>query len=204
MFAWFPNLFKKKDVVKEPRPLLPISNDPEFVDPEEKMVSTITTPTVTETEIEPKGFKLSARSMSRLDGLDHRLVDVVHYAIRVTGVDFGVTQGLRTDSEQLALYLKGASKTMKSKHLTGKAVDVVAYLGSRISWEVALYDDICEAFREGAEKYGVPIRWGAAWHIPNIVDSSLSAEDMMNQYIDLRRSQGKRPFVDAPHFEINE
>jgi hypothetical protein len=30
----------------------------------------------------------------------------------------------------------------------------------------------------------------------------MSAEDLMNEYIDLRRSEGKRPFIDAPHFEI--
>ena len=29
-----------------------------------------------------------------------------------------------------------------------------------------------------------------------------SAEDLMNQYIDLRRSEGRRPFIDAPHFEL--
>ena len=29
-----------------------------------------------------------------------------------------------------------------------------------------------------------------------------AAEDAMNTYIDLRRSQGRRPFIDAPHFEM--
>jgi hypothetical protein len=27
-------------------------------------------------------------------------------------------------------------------------------------------------------------------------------EEAMNAYVDLRRSQGKRPFIDAPHFEL--
>ena len=27
-------------------------------------------------------------------------------------------------------------------------------------------------------------------------------EDAMNAYIDLRRSQGRRPFIDGPHFEL--
>jgi hypothetical protein len=26
-------------------------------------------------------------------------------------------------------------------------------------------------------------------------------EEAMNAYIDLRRSQGRRPFIDGPHFE---
>jgi hypothetical protein len=24
----------------------------------------------------------------------------------------------------------------------------------------------------------------------------------MNEYVDLRRSQGRRPFIDGPHFEL--
>jgi hypothetical protein len=27
-------------------------------------------------------------------------------------------------------------------------------------------------------------------------------EEAMNAYIDLRRSEGKRPFIDGPHFEL--
>ena len=46
------------------------------------------------------------------------------------------------------------------------------------------------------------IRWGAAWQIPDIRDWDRSMEDAMNAYVDLRRGQGKRPFIDAPHFEL--
>jgi hypothetical protein len=27
-------------------------------------------------------------------------------------------------------------------------------------------------------------------------------EDAMNSYVDLRRSEGRRPFIDGPHFEL--
>jgi peptidoglycan LD-endopeptidase CwlK len=148
-------------------------------------------------------FKLSQRSLGNLEGVDKRLQQVVHYAIGETKVDFGVICGLRTIEEQKELVAKGASQTMKSKHLEGLAVDLMAYVGSRGSWELNLYDDIADAMREGAEEFGVKIRWGAAWH-KNLTDWHGSAEDLMNEYIDLRRSQGRRPFIDAPHFEIGE
>lgn len=148
-------------------------------------------------------FKLSQRSLDNLEGVDKRLQQVVHYAIGETKVDFGVICGLRTIEEQKELVAKGASQTMKSKHLEGLAVDLMAYVGSRGSWELNLYDDIADAMREGAEEFGVKIRWGAAWH-KNLTDWNGSAEDLMNEYIDLRRSQGRRPFIDAPHFEIGE
>ena len=55
---------------------------------------------------------------------------------------------------------------------------------------------------EAAENHGVPIKWGAAWSEGDIRSYPGSAEDAMNKYIDLRRSQGRRPFIDGPHFEL--
>ena len=147
-------------------------------------------------------FTLSQRSLGRLDGVNNKLHSVVTTAIGLTNVDFGVTCGLRTEKEQEDLVARGASKTMKSKHLTGDAVDVVAYIGSRISWELNLYDDIADAFKEASVREGVGIRWGASWHIPDLRDWEGTAEEAMMGYIDLRRSQGRRPFIDAPHFEL--
>ena len=148
-------------------------------------------------------FTLSQRSLGRLDGVKNELHSVVTTAIGLTNVDFGVTCGLRTEKEQEDLVARGASKTMKSKHLTGDAVDVVAYIGgSRISWELNLYDDIADAFKEASVREGVGIRWGASWHIPDLRDWEGTAEEAMMAYIDLRRSQGRRPFIDAPHFEL--
>ena len=147
-------------------------------------------------------FTLSQRSLGRLDGVKNQLHSVVTTAIGLTNVDFGVTCGLRTEKEQEDLVARGASQTMKSKHLTGDAVDVVAYIGSRISWELNLYDDIADAFKEASVREGVGIRWGASWHIPDLRDWEGTAEEAMNAYIDLRRSEGRRAFIDAPHFEL--
>jgi len=148
-------------------------------------------------------FKLSKRSLSHLAGVDEALVAVVKHAITVTKIDFGVTCGVRTVAEQKELVATGASKTMKSKHLEGHAVDLVAYIGPRVSWELNLYDDIADAMTEAARDVGVKLRWGAAWHIPDIRSWNGNMEQAMNSYIDLRRSQGRRPFIDGPHFELN-
>ena len=147
-------------------------------------------------------FKLSQRSLDKLEGVDEQLVATVKLAILNTKIDFGVICGIRTMEEQRALFEKGASKTMRSKHLEGKAVDLMAYIGSRGSWELNLYDDIADAMQEAAVETGAVLRWGAAWHINDIRDWDGTMEDAMNAYVDLRRSQGKRPFIDAPHFEI--
>lgn len=147
-------------------------------------------------------YKLSQRSLDRMEGVDERLVAVVKHAITATKTDFGVIQGLRTIEMQKALVAKGASQTMKSKHLDGLAVDLMAYVEGRGSWELNLYDDLAAAMAEGANAVGCKIRWGAAWHIDSIGQYKGTMEEAMNEYIDLRRSQGRRPFIDGPHFEL--
>ena len=152
-------------------------------------------------------FRLSQRSMDRLEGVHPDMTAVVERAIQLTGIDFGVTQGVRTLDEQKANVAAGRSQTMASKHLlqqTGfsHAVDVVAYVGSDISWELNLYDNICDAFKTAAEEVGCSIKWGAAWSEGDIRTYKGTSEDAMMAYVDLRRSQGRRPFIDAPHFEL--
>ena len=147
-------------------------------------------------------FVLSNRSLSKLEGVDPTLVDVVKKAIEYTKVDFAVTEGLRSVERQKELVAAGKSQTMASKHIEGRAVDVVAYVGSDIAWEINLYDDICDVMAKAAKEFGVAIKWGAAWSEGDIRTYPISAEDAMNKYIDLRRSEGRRPFIDAPHFEL--
>jgi len=147
-------------------------------------------------------FQLSKRSHDRLFGVNPKLVAVVNRAIELTTVDFGVTEGLRTVETQEAYVKAGKSQTMNSKHIGGNAVDLVAYVNGGVSWELNLYDNIAEAMRTAAIENDLPLRWGAAWNVPDICKWTGSMEDAMNHYIDERRRQGRRPFIDAPHFEI--
>ena len=148
-------------------------------------------------------FKLSQRSLQKLEGVDEALQETVKLAIQKTKIDFGVICGMRTVEEQKALVAKGASKTMKSKHLEGKAVDLMAYIdGGRASWELNLYDEIADAMKEASKETEVDLRWGACWTTNSLRESDLSCDALMMQYIDIRRSQGRRPFIDAPHFEL--
>ena len=98
-------------------------------------------------------YKLGKGSLAKLEGVDDRMVSVVKYAIGVSKQDFSVICGLDIE-EQRELVAKGASKTMKSKHIDGLAVDLMAYCsGNR--WELDLYDEIADAMKEGAQACGV-------------------------------------------------
>ena len=153
-------------------------------------------------------YKLSSRSLGKLEGVNPVLVDTVKRAIELTKVDFGVIYGVRSLETQKKLYESGRSQTMKSKHLiqpdgTAHAVDLMAYDGSDPSWEIVMYDDIADAMKAAAIETGAKICWGAAWHIDNIAEWDGTMEAAMNAYIDLRRSQSRRPFIDGPHFQLN-
>jgi peptidoglycan L-alanyl-D-glutamate endopeptidase CwlK len=147
-------------------------------------------------------FKLSTRSLGKLEGVDSRLIDVVERAIELTKVDFGVIYGMRTVEEQEKLVAAGKSQTMKSNHLVGKAVDLMAYVDGKGCWELNVYDDLCDAMKEAAKELSVAIKWGAAWSEGDIRTYPGTAEDAMMAYVDLRRGQGRRPFIDGPHFEL--
>ena len=153
------------------------------------------------------GFKLSKRSLGKLKGVHPDMVATVKRAIELTKVDFGVTYGVRTLEEQEKLYKSGRSQTMKSKHLIqadgySHAVDLVAYDGKDVVWEINVYDDIADAMAEAANEVGCAIKWGAAWSEGNIAAYVGTMEDAMTTYIDKRRREFRRPFIDGPHFEL--
>jgi peptidoglycan L-alanyl-D-glutamate endopeptidase CwlK len=149
-------------------------------------------------------FRLSQRSLNNLVGVDDRLVRVVKRAIELTKVDFAVIEGVRTPERQRELFEKGASQIKEGgTHVQGIAVDLMAYIGDRASWELNLYDDIADAMKTAAIELDVPLRWGAAWTVKDIRKWQGTMESAMNSYIDERRKQGRRPFIDGPHFELS-
>ena len=154
-------------------------------------------------------FKLSKTSLGRLEGVDERLVECVKLALTKSTVDFGVASGMRTAEEQNELFKAGLSKCdgyeKLSYHQSGKAVDFYGWVQGRSVWEMRYYDDIAEAMRLAAHELGIDgMRWGGAWHVGCICEFYGTMEQAHLEYIDLRRSQGRRPFIDGPHFEIGD
>lgn len=108
-------------------------------------------------------FRLSSRSRARLVGVHPALTAVVEAAIARTPVDFMITEGLRTAERQAALVKAGASRTTRSRHLTGHAVDVAALVEGQVRWDWPLYGRIAEAFKAAALDLKTPLIWGGDW-----------------------------------------
>ena len=108
-------------------------------------------------------FKLGKRSQERLVGVHPDLVKVVERAITLTTVDFTVLEGLRTPERQAQLVKAGASQTMNSRHLTGHAVDLGAWVGGQVRWDWPLYHKIAKAMKMAASDLEIAIEWGGDW-----------------------------------------
>ena len=150
-------------------------------------------------------YNLSQRSLDKLVGVDEHLQRVVKRAIQISKQDFMVLEGIRTREQCMINYGKGrtvaqcvakgvpaqyanprAAKVtwlnnpFASKHVTGKAVDLVPY---PVDWnDLKKFDLIAQAMLQAAKELGVPVRWGADWD-----DDGKPRE---------------RGESDSPHFEI--
>ncbi|MFV9076886.1 M15 family metallopeptidase [Serratia fonticola] len=131
-------------------------------------------------------FRFSLRSEGNLKGVNPALVKVVRRALEITPVDFIVIEGVRTQARQRELWTQGRTTpgkivtwTMKSKHLEGKAVDLLPVTG----WEnLSSFKAVSKAMFQAANELGVKITWGADWNGNGIQEKG---ED------------------DSPHFELS-
>ncbi len=108
-------------------------------------------------------WEFSPRSEREMRGIHPKLRKIADLALEYSELDFIVTDGKRTLAEQRAYVRKGASKTMRSKHLTGRALDFVALVDGRISWESGPMTKVAKAFKKASKELGIPIVWGGDW-----------------------------------------
>ena len=146
-------------------------------------------------------FKLGAKSLKELDGVHPDLIAVVKRAIEITVQDFSVHDGMRTLDEQKKLVENGRSQTMKSRHITGHAVDLVPYINGKLLWEWEPIYKVADAVRTAAKELNTNIRWGGSWDL-NFTETDESPENVVSDYAARRRKAGKTAFLDGPHFEL--
>ena len=113
----------------------------------------------------------SARSLKNLEGVHPDLRRILDRALQDSPVDFVVIEGLRTKARQAELFAKGASKTMKSRHLTGHAIDLVPLLDLDGDGQIETHEmfnwplmrKLAPHLKAAAKAVNVPIEWGGDW-----------------------------------------
>jgi len=119
-------------------------------------------------------FSFSKASLNKMNGVDSKLINLMKEAIKESPYDFGITEGIRTLKRQKELFAEGKTKTLKSYHLTGKAVDIAVWVNGKITWDFKYYKEVADHIKEIARKLGYVITWGGDW----------------------------KTFKDGPHFQI--
>lgn len=138
-------------------------------------------------------YKLSNKSLERLNGVHPSLVFLVQSAMETQIMDFSVNEGVRTLDRQKDLVSKGFSKTMKSKHLVqsdgyGHAVDLYPYpidmeaVNRNNAVEIVRFGVLAGIIKSLAWTHGIEIEWGGDW-------------DSDGQTLD-------STFFDAPHIQL--
>lgn len=123
--------------------------------------------------------KFSSASLKKLQGLDDRLI-ILAKEVVTNFHDCTVIYGLRTLEEQKKLFAEGLSKTMKSRHLNGYAIDLSPY---PIDWNnIKRFYYFAGIVITVSKMKKIPIRWGGDWDMDNDLDD--------------------QTFMDLVHFEI--
>lgn len=107
---------------------------------------------------------LNSRSLKNLEGVHPDLVAVVHEADKITDLEFIITEGLRSVERQKLLVAKGLSQTMRSRHLTGHAIDFAPLIEGQVTWKTPAFLPIISAFKTAGLQLGTPIESGSDWH----------------------------------------
>jgi peptidoglycan L-alanyl-D-glutamate endopeptidase CwlK len=118
-------------------------------------------------------FKFGTRSNNNLKGVKPELVKLMKESIVNSPYDFMITCGLRTKEQQKVLVATGKSRTMKSRHLTGDAVDIAVLVNGEVSWDLKYYKEVATHVKKMAKTLGIRVTWGGDWG-----------------------------FVDGPHFQL--
>lgn len=105
-------------------------------------------------------------SLFNLEGIKPDLRKLADRALQLSTTDFRVVDGLRTIEEQRRNVKKGVSKTMRSRHLTGHAIDFAALTDDGdVDWNtIPKYKAIGAAFKRAAKELGIKIEWGGDWN----------------------------------------
>lgn len=116
-------------------------------------------------------MKLNSGSLAKLKGVHPDLVRVVMRCAadwKDAETGFIVTCGVRTLAEQKVLKAKGASRTLRSRHIPAAngyahAVDLAYLINGKVRWDFPLYDKLAKCMKAAAKAERVPLEAGIDW-----------------------------------------
>ena len=131
-------------------------------------------------------FKFSTKSEQLLNTVQKELNVLAHEVIKISPIDFSITEGFRDRMRQKELYAEGKSKIdgeiKLGKHQLGKAVDIVCYKEGYTEPLRDIYI-VIGLFLAKAKELNINIRVGGLWDNNSTKDNN---------------------FVDAFHIQVED
>lgn len=141
------------------------------------------------------------------------LVKLVMQAAATCPQPFAVYEGVRSEERQRELLAKGATRTMRSKHLLqpdglSHAVDLVPMIEGKLAWDwPALYSIAAHMVVAAGTLLKLPgcellstFTWGGVWDRRLHLLGDTAHE--VKAYGDRRRAAKLPVFTDGPHFQV--
>lgn len=147
-------------------------------------------------------YFLTEQSEEMLTQIQPELAEVVRRAVAISDIEMQVLHGRRSLKQQDEFFKKGATEGITSPHLYGYAVDLVALVEGRMCFETEVYDEVANCMKYAGQDLNTPIRWGGAWHCPNLCNFNGLLDELQMSYIDICRERDVRPRLDVNHFEL--
>ena len=114
-------------------------------------------------------FEFGSTSNKNLLSCHDDIIKVMEYAIRISPIDFGISDGHRSLIKQKECFDNGKSKCdgiiKKSKHnyYPSLACDVYAYVNGKASWDPRHMTMISGCVLSVAEILGIKLKWGGVF-----------------------------------------
>jgi len=105
---------------------------------------------------------LTERSLKQLVGVHPDLQAIVMRASEGP-LYFIVTEGLRSAERQAYLVAHGKSRTLRSRHRTGHAVDLAVVRDGVAMWDWPSYALLARIVKAAAAELDLPVEWGGDW-----------------------------------------
>ena len=108
-------------------------------------------------------LKLTKGDLLKLATVHKDLQLVVKKYTEIGTIPITVLEGKRSLAAQKKNVAKGVSKTLRSRHLTGHAVDVAPVVNGKPSFAWPLYYKVAADMKKAAAAVGVKVEWGGDW-----------------------------------------
>lgn len=122
-------------------------------------------------------FKFSNGSLEKLAGVDVRLQKLANEVLKISPIDFSITEGFRDRVKQNELFMTGKSKCdgykTLSKHQLGQAIDILP-CKEKYNYSRDIFI-LVGLFIAVAKQLNIEIKTGALWSYNTTLD---------NQFID--------------------